>query len=109
MERNKIDTANLPVDDLGMSTDTTNSMNLITMHKTKGREFDAVAIIDIHDRKVPDYRAIRDNDMARIEEGRRLLYVAITRAKKLLLYVTDHEYSQNNPSRFLGNQGLGLC
>lgn len=108
MERNKIDTANLTVDDLGMFADTTNSMKLLTMHKAKGREFDAVAIIDIHDGKVPDYRAARDNDMAHIEEGRRLLYVAITRAIKFLLYVTDHEHPRNIPIRFLGSQGLGL-
>ena len=108
MQRNHVDINNLTVDDLGMYADTANSMKLLTMHKAKGREFDAVAIVDIHDGKVPDYRAIRDNDVQRIEEGRRLFYVGITRARKLLMYATDHEDSRYPPSRFLGDNGLAL-
>jgi DNA helicase-2/ATP-dependent DNA helicase PcrA len=106
MESNDVDTSNLSVDDLGMFADTTNSIELLTMHKAKGREFDAVAIIDLHDGRVPDYRAIRENDQTRIEEGKRLLYVGITRAKRYLMYATDHEHWRNQPSRFISQLGL---
>ncbi|MFC1553383.1 ATP-dependent helicase [candidate division KSB1 bacterium] len=108
MKRNNVDIANLTIEDLGLFADTANSIKLLTMHKAKGREFEAVAIIDLHDGKVPDFRALRDNDIDRIEEGRRLLYVGITRAKKYLLYATDLEDYRNKPSRFLGNDGIGI-
>ena len=80
----------------------------MTMHKAKGREFDAVAIIDLHDGRVPDFRAINNNDFERMEEGKRLLYVAVTRAKRFLMYVTDEEDRRSQPSRFLGEEYLNL-
>lgn len=107
MIRNKINTHTLSIEDLGIFADTANSIKLLTMHRAKGREFDAVAIIDLLDGKVPDYRAIKNNDVDRIEEGRRLLYVGITRARRFLLYAADSN-DWRGPSRFLGDSGLAL-
>lgn len=50
------------------------SINLMTMHASKGLEFERVIIAGISDRIIPD----RGSD---IEEERRLFYVAMTRAK----------------------------
>jgi DNA helicase-2/ATP-dependent DNA helicase PcrA len=116
MEHNKIDTVNLAVSDLGMFARSADSLHLLTMHAAKGREFDAVAVVDLHDGKVPYYMADKHpNPVERMriqDDGRRLLYVAITRAKKLLYYVTDDDnrYSNypNRPSRFLDTQGLNI-
>jgi DNA helicase-2/ATP-dependent DNA helicase PcrA len=105
MEANGIDTNNLSIADLGMFAHSDRSMKLLTMHRAKGREFDAVAIIDLHEGKVPHFSATTNE---RIEESKRLLYVSITRARRLLMYITDEERPQNRPSRFLGLEGLGL-
>ncbi len=105
MEANGVDTSNLSVADLGMFANSDKSMKLLTMHRAKGREFDAVAIIDLHEGKVPHFSATTDE---RIEEYRRLLYVSITRARRLLMYITDEESARNKPSRFLDLKGLAL-
>ncbi len=57
MERNNIDVANLEVDELGLYARPRDCLSLMTMHSAKGREFDAVALIDLHDGRLPDFRA----------------------------------------------------
>ncbi len=106
--RNKIDVNNLSADDLGLFASTERNLHLLTMHKAKGREYDAVAIIDLHDGRVPDFRAINKGDIEGIEESKRLLYVSITRARRFLMYVTDDEDSRNRPSRFICGSHLAL-
>ena len=108
MKRNKVDISNLSVADLGLFANTENNIHLLTMHGAKGREYDAVAIIDLHDGRVPDFRAINNCDMDRIEESKRLLYVSITRARRFLMYVTDEEDARINPSRFICREHLDL-
>lgn len=69
-------------------------ITLITMHNTKGLEFDAVYIVGLQDGLFP--RTI-DLDKEKIEEERRLFYVAITRAKKrltLTTYELRHQYGR---------------
>jgi DNA helicase II / ATP-dependent DNA helicase PcrA len=104
MLNNGIDTENLAVADLGMFASYAKSIQLLTMHRAKGREFDAVAIIDLHDGRLPNFRANSDDEIA---EARRLFYVAITRAKGLLMYITDDE-DDNPPTRFLYQGELGI-
>jgi len=88
------------VRDLGLFTWGSNSIRLLTMHGSKGREFDAVALIDVFDGHVPFYKA-RPGDSVEAE-GRRLLYVAITRARKLLMIFTlSQPHDRTQPSRFL--------
>ncbi len=108
MKKNKVDISNLSVDDLGLFANTENNIHLLTMHGAKGREYDAVAIIDLHDGRVPDFRAIRTGDIDRIEESKRLLYVSITRARRFLMYVTDSENIRAMPSRFICKGCLDL-
>jgi ATP-dependent exoDNAse (exonuclease V) beta subunit len=59
--------------------------NLMTIHASKGKEFDAVFIVGNEDGTFPTMQAIEGN--AEIDEERRLCYVAITRAKTYL-YMT---------------------
>jgi DNA helicase-2/ATP-dependent DNA helicase PcrA len=56
-------------------------VTLITMHNTKGLEFDRVIITGLEDELFPGRREEYSDD---IEEERRLFYVSITRAKKEL-------------------------
>ena len=106
--KNKIDINNLSTEDLGLFASTDRNLHLLTMHKAKGREFDAVAVVDLHDGRVPDFRAIKNDDLIQIEEDKRLLYVSITRARRFLMYVTDEEDPRNRPSRFLCKDHLDL-
>ena len=100
-----VDTANLAIADLGMFANYEKSMKLLTMHRAKGREFDAVAIVDLHHGRVPHFSARTAEEIA---EARRLLYVSIARARRILMYITDEEHRRNRPSRFLFEGELGL-
>ena len=64
-------------------------VSLMTMHSAKGLEFDTVFLVGAEDNIFPSYRSI--NDPAEMEEERRLAYIAITRAKRML-YVTHTSY-----------------
>ena len=64
----------------------TSGVVLTTMHSSKGLEFENVYVVGLNDGVVP---YIRSNDEeisdSRLEEERRLLYVAVTRAKDQLV------------------------
>lgn len=61
--------------------DTADAVKLITVHGTKGLEFDNVVITGLEENIFP---ITRSDEAADIEEERRLMYVAITRAKNRL-------------------------
>lgn len=60
---------------------TDNQVLLITVHQSKGLEFDTVFIAGASKDEFPGYFSIRDG---KIEEEKRLFYVAMTRAQKHL-------------------------
>lgn len=99
IRNNKVDAANLTIDDLGMHASPDTSLKLTTLHKSKGREYAAVAMVDMHEGNIPFYLA---NSASEIAEARRLFYVGVTRAKRFLMYATDRRDFRNVPSRFLG-------
>ncbi len=99
MLRNRVDVANLTVADLGMFASPEDNLKLLTMHRAKGREFDAVALVDLHDGRIPHFAARSE---AERDESKRLFYVAITRARRILMYVTDHSNWRNRASPYLG-------
>jgi DNA helicase-2/ATP-dependent DNA helicase PcrA len=107
MRNNKVDLANLVIDDLGIYASPDAALKLATLHNAKGREYQAVAMIDLHEGRIPFYQAHTAEDL---EEAKRLFYVGVTRAKRFLLYVTDNSDRRNSPSRFLrGATGVGVC
>ena len=57
---------------------------LLTLHAAKGLEFDNVYLAGVEDGIFPSYMAITDIDPTAVEEERRLAYVGITRARKML-------------------------
>ncbi len=93
-----LDINNFSVEDLGLLAGGENSLRLLTLHRAKGREFDAVAIINAEDGRIPHYPTDRGSEKE--AEARRLFYVGITRAKKLLMIFTDSN-DWRDPSRFL--------
>lgn len=76
------------------------AVQLMTVHGSKGLEFDAVFIPDCNEGVFP-HGFMPDTET--VEEERRILYVAMTRAKKSLelLYLTGTDKSPRLPSRFL--------
>jgi len=103
IRRNRIDLANLTVSDLGVFSNPTDSIKLLSLHAAKGREFDAVGLVSLHEREIPNWRASTAEE---IEEYKRMFYVGITRPRRLLMYFTDRERPGNVPSRFLGTLGV---
>ena len=81
------------------------TIKLMTMHNAKGLEFDHVFIVGLEDGLIPHSRSI--DNIHKLEEERRLLYVAITRAKRSvhLTYTRMRpifgSMSMSVPSRFL--------
>jgi len=75
-------------------------VRIMTMHGSKGLEFSYVCIVNVNDGTIPGKRSRKNEE---IEEERRLLYVAMTRAKKILdiLYLTGTPDYPRLPSRFL--------
>lgn len=59
-----------------------NAVKLMTVHASKGLEFDYVFISGLEENLFPHHRAGGEDENVDIEEERRLFYVAITRARK---------------------------
>jgi len=71
------------------------AVQLMTVHSSKGLEFDAVFITGLEEGLFPHENAM--NDFDGLEEERRLMYVAITRARKRL-------YLSHSQTRMLHGQ-----
>jgi DNA helicase-2/ATP-dependent DNA helicase PcrA len=87
-------------------------VTLMTVHSAKGLEFPVVFLVGLEDGVFPHSRSL--NDEKEMEEERRLAYVAITRAEKVL-YVTHSmrrrvygEEIAAEPSQFLNEMPLEL-
>lgn len=72
------------------------AVTISTMHAAKGLEWDAVHIVGMSEGLMPIVHAVGDEELA---EERRLLYVAITRARRRLRLT--RAASGRAPSRFL--------
>ena len=88
-------------------------VNLMTLHSSKGLEFEYVFIVGMEEGILPHSRSFLDEDD--LEEERRLCYVGITRAKeKLFLTFAEKRqgrdgYNTQIPSRFLGEIPEEIC
>lgn len=82
-------------------------VNLMTMHATKGLEFDTVFVIETNEGSCPYKKATANEE---IEEERRLFYVAMTRAKRKLVisYVKEKNGKDLLPSRFVSELLLNV-
>ncbi|MBB6478739.1 ATP-dependent helicase [Spirochaeta isovalerica] len=86
--------------------DDSGKVNLMTIHASKGLEFDHVFLAGVEEDIMPHARSVAESE-ANIEEERRLFYVAITRARKSLFITYCRKRKQlrdiiePKPSRFL--------
>lgn len=63
--------------------DEAGKVNLMTIHASKGLEFDVVFLAGVEEGIIPHQKSIEENPKS-LEEERRLFYVAITRARQKL-------------------------
>lgn len=86
------------------SKNTENSVSLMTFHSAKGLEFPACYLVGCEDHIIPHEKSLKDTGL---EEERRLMYVAMTRAMEHLTIsmaakrMRMGKESQSHPSRFL--------
>lgn len=86
-------------------------VTLITMHNTKGLEYDTVFCVGLEDEIIPGRN--KEDDKSK-EEERRILYVAMTRARKKLylsystLRMLWGNFNNEHPSSFLKEIPLEL-
>ncbi|MFA6597717.1 MAG: ATP-dependent helicase [Ignavibacteriaceae bacterium] len=100
-----------PIDsvvDLEEETKEDEFVTLSTIHSAKGLEWHSVFVIHAIDGFFPSYRAT--DKLENLEEERRLMYVAVTRAKQNLfisypmnIYDRESGTTLSKPSRFLQN------
>ncbi len=95
------------ISDLDQAEDLSGSVSLMTLHSAKGLEFPVVFLVSMEEGIFPHQRSISSGDERELEEERRLAYVGLTRAEKLL-YISHAfhrtiygETRRQAPSRFL--------
>ncbi len=83
------------------------SVSIMTLHGSKGLEFDNVFLPGWEEELFPSKRSIEEHGMEGLEEERRLAYVGLTRAKKraFIFYAASRymfgNYMSPIPSRFI--------
>lgn len=87
-------------------------VNVMTIHASKGLEFDCVYVVGVEDEIFPGHSAL---DPHSLEEERRLLYVALTRAKQVATVSYAKRRFANGrvvfttPSRFVAEFDEKFC
>ncbi|KAK0348978.1 hypothetical protein LTR94_035005, partial [Friedmanniomyces endolithicus] len=71
MQASKVDLANLLISDMSLFANPENALKLITLHNSKGREFDGVALICMNNGSIPHFSTSTQEDY---DEARRLFY-----------------------------------
>lgn len=83
------------------------TVTIMTIHASKGLEFDYVYLAGWEDGVFPSQRALDEGGIASLEEERRLAYVAITRARKRanIYHAANRriygQWTSSIPSRFI--------
>lgn len=88
------------------SDDTQGKVTLMTVHSAKGLEFRVVFVVGLEEELFPNQMALQEGNKG-LEEERRLMYVAMTRAEEQLFLTTAQtrfrfgKLETSSPSRFL--------
>jgi DNA helicase-2/ATP-dependent DNA helicase PcrA len=102
---------------------TNDAVRLMSLHASKGLEFDVVFMVGVENGLLPHKKAVQERPEAGLAEERRLCYVGFTRARKQLFVSYCHQrqgafvrgkggkdgqvrYDQVRPSQFLLEAGL---
>ena len=86
---------------------TDDKITLMSLHASKGLEYDNVYLTGMNEGIFPSYQSLISDDSNEIEEERRLCYVGVTRAKKQLFLtcarrrIHNGAYNSYTESRFI--------
>ncbi|MDR2058346.1 MAG: UvrD-helicase domain-containing protein [Dysgonamonadaceae bacterium] len=92
--------------DMDLNKEENDKVKLMTIHVAKGLEFPHVFLCGFNDGVLPNATSIKERGLRALEEERRLVYVAVTRAEKSF-YMTESEGFNTRtglnkmPSRFI--------
>ena len=107
--------ASLVMDNESLETDFGGTIKIMTLHASKGLEFDLVFLPGWEEGIFPHQKSINEEGEKGLEEERRIAYVGITRAKKHV-YITYAEsrrifadFVNSLPSRFLAEIPSDVC
>ena len=88
-------------------------VRVLTVHVAKGLEFKAVALVGMNEGTLPDYRS--NVQLEDVSDERRIAYVAVTRASRLLFLTRPRERvmpwgerKTQSESRFIRDMGLTM-
>ena len=87
----------------GEDVDDDEFLTLSTIHSAKGLEWDTVFVLSAVDGYLPSFRSL--NDANQLEEERRLMYVAMTRAKRGLYILKPN---LDAPGQYYGHGGISF-
>lgn len=88
-------------------------VRMMTIHQSKGLEFPEVFVVGLTEGIFPNHRSIRERRQDGEEEERRLMYVAVTRAERMLWLCESEGYANDTgalkfPSRFFSEVPEGM-
>ena len=86
-----------------------NTVSLLTVHGSKGLEFQTVYLLGLAEGVMPSWQSLRKGDVSpEMEEERRNCFVAITRTEKRLILTVARKYKgwSKEYSRFLGEMSI---
>jgi DNA helicase-2/ATP-dependent DNA helicase PcrA len=87
------------------------TVTLLTIHASKGLEFDIVYVVGLAESIMPSWQSInKGNQSPEMEEERRNCFVAITRTRETLILSRAASYNNwsKRASRFLSEMGFAL-
>ncbi len=88
------------VADIDRTSEEEDRVLLMTLHSAKGLEFSRVYIAGMEDGLFPSGKSVNAEDDSLLEEERRLAYVGVTRAKKVLVLTWSRRRMVNGESRW---------